>query len=163
MMQVWLPLPSFTDSVRTLSNTHLWRVRIDVIKLMDSYHEVQESELPVGLRSPYQIDESEPLYKMWHGYEMQLCEYGLEACEEYTNRPSTPSEDFNLYEIISHHLDWATGEESDMGKPNWFGDVDVHISHQAALVRLDPDHYSKYFKVDQSLPLEWPKSRYAKD
>ena len=163
MMQIWLPLPSFTDSVRTLSDEHLRRVRIDVIKLMDSFHEVQESELPTSLRPAHRVYEYDPLYKMWHGYEMQLCEYGLEACEEYAHRPSTEEEAFNFYEMISHHLDWATGEESDMGKPNWFGDVDVHLSHQAALARLDPDHYMKYFKVDLGIPLVWPKSRYARD
>ena len=159
MVQVWLPLPSFRDSLRTLSDEQLRVQRIDIIRLMDSFHEVQESELPRELTS--RVSAQSPIYKMWRGYEMQLCEYGLHACEEWNNRAPVKKEAYDFYRMISNHLDWATGEESDMGKPNWFGDVDVHISHQAALVRLNPDHYRKYFKVDEGLPLVWPVSRYA--
>lgn len=161
IVQVWLPLPSFKDSLRTLSNDHLRKQRVDVIRLMDAFHEVQESELPKEYRA--RVYPTDAIYRMWQGYEMQLCEYGLQACEEWKNRVhSNDSHEPDFYKMISDHLDWATGEDSDMGKPNWFGDVDVHLSHQAALTRLDPDHYRKFFRVDESLQLVWPVSRYAK-
>lgn len=156
---IWTPLPNFIDSLKTFSNSTLYAQRIHIVNLMDVIHEVQESELPKHLRVTY-ITPDSPVYLMWVGYEMQLCEYGLQACEEFERRNLV--DEFNLYEMTSHHLDWATGEEADMGKPNWFGDVDVHLSHQAALIRFDPDHYRKYFKVDESLPVVWPRSRYAR-
>lgn len=158
MIQVWLPLPSFKDSARTLSTSDLKKQRVDVVNLMDAFHEVAESELPRHEQESVRSDS--PLYRMWYGFEMQLCEYGLEVCEEYDRRVGKNGP-VDYYAIIARHLDWATGEESDMSKPNWFGDVDIHLSHQAALVRSDPEWYGKWYRVDTSLQLVWAWSKHA--
>jgi hypothetical protein len=89
---------------------------------------------------------------------MQLCEYGLEACEEWATRKGRRDP---YYERIANHLDWATHEEAEMLKPNWFGNVDFHLSHQAALLRLDRAHYSSYYMADVDRDLIWPASDHA--
>jgi hypothetical protein len=41
--------------------------------------------------------------------------------------------------------------------PPWLGDPAFHLSHRAALVRKDPDHYRPLFgDVDPNLPYVWP-------
>ena len=43
--------------------------------------------------------------------------------------------------------------------PPWLGDEAFHRSHQAALVKRDPDHYRPLFPdVPDDLPYVWPAS-----
>lgn len=161
MIQTWLPLPDFRESVKTLSDNHLYRQRYHVLEIMEHFHEVEEPVLPPQWKNDL-IDH--PILKMWFGYELQLCEYGLEACEEFAIRFSADAvavEQVNLYEAITRHMEWAAGEEAEFKKPNWFGDVDFHLSHQAALFREEPDNYINKFKVDTSLELIWPVSNHV--
>jgi len=157
---IWLPLPSYTDSLKSLSSLHLETLCIDTALLMEHFLSVcnDDSALPPSLH--WSIDNH--LAAMWQGYEMQLCELGLQAVEEFQHRNIKPHNDYvDFAAAFTRCLEWATNEESDMSKPNWFGDVDVHLSHQAALVRKDPDHYKKLFRVDENMPLVWPVSRHA--
>lgn len=157
---IWLPLPSYADSLKSLSNLHLESMCIETAVLMEHFLSVcdDDSVLPPTLR--WGADKE--LVDMWQGYEMQLCELGLQAVEEFQHRHIKPhNREIDFAAAFTQYLEWATNEESDMGKPNWFGDVDVHLSHQAALVRKDPDHYKQFFKVDENMPLVWPVSRHA--
>lgn len=154
MFQTWLPLPSFTDSVAHLKENHLGVQRLHVLELLEHFHDPEESQLPYNYQK-HALDDH-PIVDMWRGYELQLCEYGLEVCEEWTRRKSRRIDPF--YNKISLHLEWANTEEAYMHKPNWFGDVDFHISHQAALLRLDNKWYSAYFKADPARSVVWPES-----
>jgi hypothetical protein len=124
---------------------------------MELYHEVQDTELPDNCFQS-ELDSEHPLYDMWQGYQLQLCEYGLIACEEWSVRRSKLDP---FYNKIKFHLECATTEDATFSKPNWFGDVDFHYGHQAALVRINPLYYSAYFKVDKDRELVWPVSDYA--
>lgn len=112
---------------------------------MNFFHEVEGSNYDLRFH---------PVIPMWKGYEPQLCEYGLVVCEEWKSRGNPD----NCYDQIAYHMDMAAGEEAVLTKPNWWGDVDFHVSHQAALVRYDPGYYLKIFKVERNLPLIWPVS-----
>ena len=47
--------------------------------------------------------------------------------------------------------------------PPWLGDAAFHRSHQAALVRKDPEHYRRFFPdVPDDLPYVWPSSDRAR-
>lgn len=153
MIQTWLPLPDFTESVRALSDEHLGLQRLHVLELMEHFHDVDVSELPAGYET-YNVT-GHPIERMWAGYELQLCEYGLECCDEWTQRKG--KRDW-IYDKLARHLDWATSEDANMNKPNWFGNVDFHYAHQAALVRLDENHYRPQFLVSPERPMLWPES-----
>jgi hypothetical protein len=158
MLTTWLPLPSFKDSVKSLNNAHLGLQRIQVLELMETFHAIpeDESQLPDSYIShDLDPDDDEPILNMWRGYELQLIEYGLECCEEYQLRKGKRDK---IYKKLSAHLEWATTEDASFAKPNWFGDVDFHLSHQAELVRLDPKHYRPQFIVDVERELVWPLS-----
>lgn len=160
MIQTWLPLPNYEESVRCLRMEELAVQRFHVLELMEFIHQVPEesSQLP----SDYSRLEDEPSFdwsvRMWRGFELQLCEYGLTCCDEWSMRRTKKDP---MYEKIEFHMECATTEDADGSKPNWFGDVDFHLSHQAALVLRDSGHYGSYFKVDTSRQLEWPVSKYS--
>lgn len=162
IMQTWLPYPNFEESVKCLRLEELAIQRYQVLELMEEFHQVplEETQLPEDYK-PHHLDDLEfiGLITMWTGYELQLCEYGLVCCDEWQQRRSKRDP---MYEKLDFHLMCASNcEDVDGTKPNWFGDVDFHLSHQAGLVRIAPAHYSSYFQVSAERPLEWPESKYA--
>jgi len=158
MIQTWLPLPDFAESARTLTDGHLQDQRLHVLELLEFYHSVEESQLPEEYEPHRLLTNEAPIIRMWKGYVPQLAEYGLECCEEWGVRKAMLDP---LYEHISFHLECAIGEEVDLTKPNWFGDVDFHLSHQAALLKKNRQHYQRYFMADGDRAVVWPVSKYA--
>lgn len=165
MILTWLPLPSFKDSVRALEDAQLGLQRYHVLHVIEKLHDVEVSDLPedyctswVENNGGLELSKDGSLDRvcaMWAGHEMQLLEYGLEACDEWASRKG--KRDW-LYEPLAKHLDWATSETSRMEKPPWFGDVNFHLSHQAALVRLNPEFYCRTFLIDVGRKLIWPQA-----
>lgn len=157
MMQTWLPVPNFKDSARSLTGEDLRTQRLQVLQLIEEFHQIprEDTKLPSSYTRGH-LDEDSHVYKMWYGYELQLIEYGVTCCEELAVRMGKSDP---IYDKLAMHYDWAETEEAPFSKPNWFGDVDFHISHQAALVRINKRHYSQFFKVvDTTVPLVWPES-----
>lgn len=156
MIQTYLPFPSYRESAVVLLDEDLELQRKHVLLVLETMHTVEETEIPELADTP--LDKLEHVTRMWAGYEMQLAEYGLEMCEEWLVRHPVPKGQTDpIYDSIFRHLEWATSETSNMGKPPWFGDVDFHVSHQAALLRHNL-RYAEHFKVDRSLDLVWPAS-----
>jgi hypothetical protein len=84
-----------------------------------------------------------PAVLMWKDYEPALFEYGRIICQEWIRRgyKDTLFDKFPKESIIY---------------PAWLGDMRLHISHQANLVRKDPEYYRKYFpEVDETMPYYW--------
>lgn len=158
MIQTWLPLPDFRQSLASLHDEDLERVRWNVLYLLEKFHDVEQTELPMHYRATVtRLVVHSPIWQMWQGHEVQLAEYGLEACEEFSVRHHGPDP---VYELIQFHQESAISENNDMGKPVWFGDVDFHLGHQSALLKLRPAFYRGVF-IDSSHPLVWPRSAHA--
>jgi hypothetical protein len=157
MIQTWLPLPNFTDSIATLRTEELGLQRYHVLEIMEHFHTPENSQMPADYDDWHNLD-GHPIVGMWTGYELQLVEYGLEVCEEWSRRRGKADP---FHQKLSYHLDWAMTEEAVMAKPNWFGDVDFHLSHQAALLKKDRKHYSRYFLADGARNIVWPVSDHA--
>lgn len=155
MINTWLPLPSYKDSIATLTDDHLGLQRIHVLEIMETFHEVEVTQLPVTYETHDLVSAEHPILDMWRGYELQLVEYGLVCCEEWTARKGRRDP---VYEKLSRHMGWATTEDASFAKPNWFGEVEFHLSHQAALIRADKQHYSKHFMDDGDRHMIWPES-----
>lgn len=159
MIQTWLPLPDFRESVSRLSMAHLSLQRLHVLELIEELHEVapDQSALPVDYEHTNLSEH--PLVDMWRGYEAAVCQYGLFACDEWGMRRGKRDP---YYEPIMAHLECETeAVNAGIGKPNWFGDIDFHLSHQSALLLADFSHYSGAFLADTSRVLMWPKSDHA--
>ena len=158
MIQTWLPLPSYKDSIECLSREHLILQRLNILEIMEEFHAIPEedSALP-GDYDSHDLD-GHPVLDMWKGHEVQLVELGLQTCEHYVKL--TGKED-PLYQRLANHQEWATSEDADFSKPRWLGDVDFHLSHQSELLRRDREHYVAYFTEDRDRKLIWPQSQYA--
>lgn len=158
MLQTWLPLPSFKDSLQTLRTAELSLQRYHILEVLEYFHQPEETQLPADYDDHGDLD-GHPLTTMWKGYELQLIEYGMQTCEEWAMRRGKQDP---FYDKLSNHLQWASdSDDANMSKPNWFGDVDFHLSHQAALLRINRKHYSSYFVADGERPIIWPVSDYA--
>jgi hypothetical protein len=155
-IQTWLPLPNYKDSIRSLAQDDLEVQRLYVLELIEFIHDVEDeaTTLPASYRRHSQTAINK-LYKMWWGYELQLIEFGLEACDEYS---SIIAKRDPLYDNISRHLQFAEHKDAQFGKPQWFGDINFHHSHQALLVRKNPEHYGREFRIDPSRKLIYPVS-----
>jgi hypothetical protein len=148
-VQTWLPYPSFQDSVKVLDISTLSAQRLDVLCILDVIHQSNTAGVSDEPAAPAR------LVAMWEGYEPQLCEYGIEVCEEWARRGYEPD---GTQSNLEWHLDMATSGEYTLEKPPWFGDIQVHHAHQSALLRKFPDHYSVYFDVADDLEMVWPGS-----
>ena len=134
-----------------LNDQHLEDQRISVIRILEELHEVPAAESCIA--AEYRRMSAQLAARMWEGYELQLAEFGLETCEEYSMRKGKKDP---LYDIVFAHMEAATSDDAKMNKPSWFGNVDLHNSHKDALVRLDPEFYKRYFQSDGHRELIWP-------
>lgn len=157
MIQTWLPLPDFKDSLAALNPEHLLHQQYHVLELVEYFHQPEDSQLPISYNES-DLDDESPIVKMWRGYELQLIEYGLEAADEWDRR-RYPSH--KMQEKLMVHMEWAATEDAEMSKPNWFGDIEFHLGHQGELLRLDYSHYSTVFVRDGQHKLVWPVSDHA--
>jgi hypothetical protein len=130
-MQTFLPLADFRETAKVLDNKRLGKQRVEAYQI---------PRVLAGLTKGWR---NHPAVKMWEGYEPALFEYGREICREWIERGFNDS----LYEKFP---------TARLILPDWLGDMRIHTSHQANLVRKDPDHYRRYFpEVDETMPYFW--------
>lgn len=146
-MNTWLPYPDYLESARVLDPATLVDQPNQVLAILDVIH---ESDTSIYRGAPDQV------VNMWRDHEAQLCEYGLTMVEQCLQGPSEFTNLARVKENLEWHLDCATSGEYSMDKPKWFGDLDFHDSHKAALLRTMPEFYRDKFDVDRTLPLIWP-------
>jgi hypothetical protein len=95
----------------------------------------------------------ERVLEMWEGHEPQLCEYALVLVGNWERRKLVGS----YRTEFERHMEWATSGDFNMAKPDWFGDEQVHLSHKAALIRMEPTFYAALFPgVDPAMQMVWP-------
>lgn len=139
-MQTFLPYPDYTMSAHVLDRQRLGKQRVEVLQILNVLHEIK-----TGYKN-------HPAVKMWSGCELQLTEYGLVICEEWISRGYKDT----CFEKIKQHQLWAEG--GNMLKPEWFGNLEFHLGHQATLIKKDPVYYGKIFEgIDpDEHPVIWP-------
>lgn len=153
MIQTWLPFPNFRESAQALSDSDLELQRYHVLHIIETLHLVETSDLPEEYDKT-DVSDLSLVCNMWREYEMQLCEYGLEICDEWSVRNRIPDP---LYQHIAKHLEWATSDDALMGTPQWFGNIDFHDSHKSALFRKNPEHYRETLGFDPRVDkIIWP-------
>lgn len=155
-MQTFLPFPGFADSARVLDQRRLGKQRVETIQVLRAL-----TVAGYGWRH-------HPAAAMWAGYEEALVRYGLDVCAVWCERGRADTCAATLVADMTEAIgngtvrteeELATAHEL----PPWLGDEAFHRSHQAALVRKDPEHYRRYFPdVPDDLPYVWPESDRAR-
>lgn len=151
-MQTFLPCRDFTDSARVLDKRRLGKQRVETIQVLRAL-----TVAGYGWRH-------HPAAAMWAGYEEALVRYGLDVCAVWCEIGNADTCATTLVTDLAE----ATGLQSVRTEaelaaadelPPWLGDPEFHRSHQAALVRKDPQHYRRFFPdVPDDLPYVWPAS-----
>ena len=151
-MQTFLPYQGFTDSARILDTRRLGKQRVETIQVLRAL-----TVAGYGWRH-------HPAAAMWAGYEEALVRYGLAVCGVWCAIGNADTCATTLVDDLIRsvgQLSVRTEEELAAAHemPPWLGDEAFHRSHQAALVRKDPEHYRRYFPdVPDDLPYVWPAS-----
>ena len=151
-MQTFLPYPDFARSARVLDTRRLGKQRVETIQVLRA------------LTVPGYGWRHHPAAAMWAGYEEALVRYGLDVCAAWCESGNADTCATTLVEDMAE----STGLHTARGQaqlaaagelPPWLGDPAFHLSHQAALVRKDPNHYRPHFpNVPDDLPYIWPAS-----
>lgn len=78
--------------------------------------------------------------------------YGMSACSRWV--------DLGEKDVVRKHLSRLAekhGINNFFAYPDWFGNEEIHTSHQSALLRLDKSHYEKWFpETPDDLEVIWP-------
>lgn len=151
-MQTFVPIPnSMVESLMVLDWRRLGKQRVETYQLMRTN---------LGITRGWR---SHPAARMWLGHERALSQYGAISCRLWRHMGHRDT-------LLPHFELWEK-ELPDTGRPRWWGDARVHISHQSNLLRkartmtdeemvimqMPRDFYdSKFPHVSDDLPYFWP-------
>ena len=148
-MQTFLPYPDFERSARALDQKRLGKQRVETIQIIRAL-----TWADYGWKN-------HPAVLMWKGFEEALGRYGFACCEAWTDLgfgdtcAVTIATDLRSADVAAVRSQAQL--EAAAALPGWLGDEAVHRSHQSALVRKDPDHYSAMFPdVPDDMAYVWP-------
>lgn len=140
-MQTFLPFPNYQQSAKVLDYRRLGKQRVETKQILLAMHKTKGGWI------------NHPATKMWRGYEIELCRYGLAMCEEWVERGYNDS----LAQFFADSLWSYASDNSNPLVPLWMGDANFHASHRSNLLRKDPLFYSKYkWSEPPDLPYIWP-------
>ena len=146
-MQTFLPYPDFRESAAVLDTPRLGKQRVENYQILRA------------LTWPTYAWKNHPAVRMWRGFVPALVVYGFAVCDAWEAAGRADSTRTALLDFTGGVVpDWQ--ELYDTGQlPPWIGRDDVHRSHQASLVRKDPERYRPFFPdVAADLPYTWPES-----
>ena len=153
-MQTFLPYPDFAESAAVLDDRRLGKQRVETLQVIRAL-----------TRETYGW-KRHPAVRMWVGHVEALGAYGAVVCAEWVQRghadtcAATMGHDLALAGVTRVRVQSRLATAGLL--PDWLGDDRVHASHQAALLRKDPEHYAGHFVgVDPDQPYVWPVTRAA--
>jgi hypothetical protein len=147
-VQTFLPFSDFADSAAALDLRRLGKQRVETLQILRAL-----TFEDYGWRN-------HPAVTMWAGYTDALVAYGLAVTSRWQDSGFADTVGPQLLEFTETSPPSPQVElRTQALLPPWLGDRDLHRSHQAALVRKDPEHYVPLFEnVDPDLPYVWPPS-----
>lgn len=145
-MQTFLPSASFAASAAVLDDRRLGKQRVEVLQILRALH-----------LEGYGW-QRHPAVLMWRGCTRALVAYGLAVVDEWRARGHGDTTAAAIAEFTSPEPAVAVARLPADELPPWLGWDALHRSHQAALVRKDPDRYRPLFPdVPADLPYAWPE------
>lgn len=136
-MNTFLPYKSFKKSAQTLDYRRLGKQRIEAWQIL---------EILLGKESRWK---NHPAVKMWVGYEVALCQYGIEMCREWIKRGYKDTM-LNRFEGVYASMNHFKVQYPPLIFKDGFTD-----SHKSNLLRKDKKYYSKFFILPDNLPYMW--------
>ena len=137
-MQIFLPYPSFKQSLKVLDNKRLGKQRVETYQIISAI-----TQRPKLDGTPYKGWLNHPCTIMWKN--------NLNALKEYLN--------LSISEWVSRGFNNTMVFEEIIGPveyPNFIGFERFHSSHRANLLKKDFEFYSKYkWTEDPSNPYVW--------
>jgi hypothetical protein len=141
-VQTFLPYEDFEKSAKSLDRQRLGKQRVETMQIMNA------------ILNPDYGWQNHPAVNMWRGHIVTLMDYQAAICSEWTSRgykDTCLEKSFSLLDQYSPDIL--------IGRPEWVGNYEFHLSHQSNLLRKYPEHYSQYFvNVPDDLPYVWPES-----
>lgn len=141
-MQTFLPFRSFVDTARVLDMNRLGNQRNEAWVVLN---------IITGV-TPNSRWRNHTTVRMWRGYELHLCLYGMTICEEWFNRGYTDTMWKRFHERYK-----KLREKELQDPPPWLGREDLHSTHRAALLAKNPEWYSRFgWKEEPCIAYVWP-------
>lgn len=132
-MQVFLPYPSFQQSVACLDKSRLgnqiWRECKTLLNGGWKHH---------------------PVAKMWADYKPALSLYCIEGLKELISRRHIRTPAYYYYMVFFKSF----SDNQEIIYPEFIGNPDFHLSHRLNLLWKDPEWYSQFF--DEPVPTSKP-------
>ena len=150
-MQTFLPYADYDESARTLDDRRLGKQRVEALQIVRAL-----------TRETYGW-KHHPVVKMWSGSEEALAAYALAMCREWRRRGFADTVEETVLADVALAGVTTVRSQAELASegllPAWLGDDSVHLSHRAALVRKQPEHYADLFPdvVDDQIPYVWPE------
>ncbi|SDD76116.1 MSMEG_6728 family protein [Actinokineospora iranica] len=151
-MQTFLPYPDFVASAAALDRGRLGKQRVEAVQILRA------------LVWPVYGWKHHPAVAMWRGFVPALVLYTAAVCRRWTDLGHADS-------VLAQALAFTGGRLPEPDRladegmlPPWLGEPAVHLSHQASLLRKDPEHYRPLFgdDVPDDLPYAWPSPVYPR-
>jgi hypothetical protein len=148
-VQTFLPYPDFAASAAALDNRRLGKQRVEALQVLRAV-----------TRETYGW-KRHPVVRMWTGYPEAIAAYGLAVCDEWVRRGCADTCAATIRADLAEAGLPPPRSQEELARlgnvPGWLGDERLHRSHQAALVRKNPEYYQPLFPdADQQLPYFWP-------
>jgi len=147
-VQTFLPFSDFRRSAAALDVRRLGKQRVETLQILRAL-----TFEDYGWRN-------HPAVTMWSGYTEALVTYGVEMTKRWQEAGFADTVMPQLVEFLGRQPLRTQRELRAAGAlPAWVGNRALHRSHQAALLRKDPEHYGPLFAaVDPELGYVWPES-----
>lgn len=143
-MQTFLPLPDFYASAKVLDRQRLGKQRLEAWQILNTL--LGESK---GWAN-------HPAVKMWRGYEIALCWYGMAMSSHWHLRGYKDNMHARFEEVCDVLESDSAFEE---GYPWWLNEPALHASHRSNLLRKAPEWYNQFgWTEPDSLPYVWPEA-----
>lgn len=138
-MQTFVPFENYEASAECLDRQRLGKQRVEVLQIYNAM---------IGHSHGWA---NHPATRMWRGHAGALLDYGIMVCLVWSGRGY---KDTVREKLIDLRDDVDLSES--FHYPDWWGGR-IHESHQAALVRKNPEFYRPIFPdVDDTIPYFWP-------
>jgi len=136
MVNTFLPYADFKKTAECLDVKRLGKQRLEAHMIIN----ILENPSKLGWRN-------HPAVKMWRGYIDALKMYFNAIVQEWIER-----------EYVNNYSFYEIPDEVEM--PWWMGNDDFHMSHQASLLRKNPEFYASKFAVSEEYQNQgyiWPR------
>ena len=150
-MQTFLPFPDYARSAAVLDDSRLRKQCVEVGQILSAVNAIWVEDRETGWQN-------HPATRMWVHNGPALAKYGLAMCHEYWKRTNLIHRaTLTIRKMYEEHCQiMGLTKPVFVARPWWMGNVALHYSHQANLLRKDPARYGLPFAHVAACEYYWP-------